>query len=344
MRSKLLILGIAFLSVSRVYGQSSTGGSSSSSSSSPSSSSGSPGSATIENQMIAYEVLRQMAGQIADEVAATRNQMGQMFCTATNPGAVLLADPSAQFQIAAYKSFKSSAAALTKAYNTGGGGGGGAASAEAFADVSSSIASLLGAIKNTATYSNQNFQPTTQSMTNLLSLALKNKNYALRTVALPGDIEAASDKVQDALNEISRARAGAIDATRTKLDPEFTALRTALVAATPDGTLLASIIKGRALLTSLKGEGNEDDRTIGFCILTVSVDAAGGDTRTTHWFLQELVMPTPRPSYNGGAVVSFTLTDKTGTLLAGDMFHYMYGFSKWSNPKVPKTYNSSPPK
>jgi hypothetical protein len=337
MRSKLLILGIAFLSVSGVYGQSSTGGSSASS---PSSSSGSPGSATIENQMIAYEVLRQMAGQIANEVATTRSQMGPTFCTATNPGAVLLADPSAQFQIGAYKSFKGSAAALTKAYNSRGGG---AASAEAFADVSSSIASLLGAIKNTATYSNQNFQPTTQSMTNLLSLALKNKNYALRTVAIPGDIEAAAEKVQDALNEISRARTGASDATRTKLDPEFTALRTALIAATPDGTLLASIIKGRALLTSLKGEGNEDDRTIGFCILTVSVDAAGGDTRTTHWFLQELIMPTSRPSYNGGAVVSFTLTDKTGTLLAGDMFHYIYGFSKWSNPKVPKTYNSSPP-
>jgi hypothetical protein len=291
--------------------------------------------------MIAYEVLRQMAGQIADEIAATQTKKPQQFCTTSNPGAVLLADPSALFQIAAYKSFKSSAKALKDAYTAGGAGGG--VNAEAFADVSSSVASLLGAIKNTATYTNQNFQPTTQSMTNLLSLALQKNNLALRTVAIPGDIEVAADTVQGELNEISRARAATNEDTRKKLDPEFTALRTALVGATSDGTLLATIIKGRALLTSLKGAGNEDAVDVGFCILSVSVDGAGGDTRTTHWWLQELIMPTPRPSYNGGAVVSFTFTDKAGTLLAGDMFHYMYGFSKWNNPKVPKTYKSSPP-
>ena len=152
-----------------------------------------------------------------------------------------------------------------------------------------------------------------------------------------------ADKVQKMLNDISQARTADNDTTRAKLDPEFTALRTALVTATPDGTLLTTIIKGRALLGSLKGEGNEDKNEINFCILSVSVDGAGGDTRTTHWWLQELIMPTPRPSYNGGAVVSWTLTDKAGTLLVGDMLHYMYGFSKWKNPKVPKSYNSSPP-
>jgi hypothetical protein len=339
MRLKFVVLISGFFFLSSAYGQSPSGGNSPNSSSAPSAS---PGSATIENQMIAYEVLRQMASQIADSVATAAARKDQPFCTATNPGSVLLADPSALFQIAAYKSFRSSAEALKNAY--GAGGAGGTASAEAFADVSSGLASLLGAIKNTATYTNQNFQPTTQSMTNLLSLALKNRGYALRTVALPGDIEVASDSVQRVLNEISLARAGANDATRTKLDPEFTALRTAVVAATPDGTLLASIIRGRALLSSLKGLGNEDKNDANFCILNVSMDGAGGDTRTTHWWLQELVMPTPKPSYNGGAVVSFTFTDKAGVLLAGDMLHYMYGFSKWSNPKVPKTYNSSPPK
>ena len=336
MRLKTLLLAIVCLTVGTVHGQSPNSSNSSSSSSSPSAqSAASPGSATIENQMIAYEVLRQMAGQIAGKVSEAAARKDQTFCTTSNPGAVLLADPSALFEISAYKSFTLSVNALTKAY-----AGAGGLSAQAFD--ASGVAALLTAIKNTATYTNQSFQPTTQSMNTLLALAMKDKGYSLRTVALPGDIEVAAEKIQQMLNDISQARAGSNDGTRTKLDPEFTALRTALLTTTPDGTLMATIIKGRALLSSLKGQGNED-KSENFCVLTVSVDGAGGDTRTAHWFLQELIMPTPRPSYNGGAVVSFLLTDQAGTVLAGDMLHYMYGFSKWNNPKVPKSYNSSPP-
>jgi hypothetical protein len=340
MRSKSLslILAIVWLSIGSVYGQSPNSSNSSSSSSSPSAQpAASPGSATIENQMIAYEILRQMAGQIAGKVSDAAARKGQTFCTTSKPGAVLLADPSALFQISAYKSFTLSVDALKKAY-----AGAGGFNAQAFD--ASGVAALLTAIKNTATYTNQSFQPTTQSMNTLLALAMKDKGYSLRTVALPGDVEVAAEKIQQMLNDISQARAGSNDSTRTKLDPEFTALRTALLTSTSDGTLMATIIKGRALLSSLKGQGNEDKSEINFCVLTVSVDGAGGDTRTAHWFLQELIMPTPRPSYNGGAVVSFLLTDKSGTVLAGDMLHYMYGFSKWNNPKVPKSYDSSPPK
>jgi hypothetical protein len=94
---------------------------------------------------------------------------------------------------------------------------------------------------------------------------------------------------------------------------------------------LATIIKGKTLLNSP------------YSLLTISVDAAGGDTKVTHFFWRELIMPTPSPSYNGGAVVPFLLTDQAGKVQDADMLPYMYDFSKWKSPKVPKKWNFSPP-
>ena len=68
-------------------------------------------------------------------------------------------------------------------------------------------------------------------------------------------------------------------------------------------------------------------------LLTVSIDAAGGDTKITHWFLVDLFVPTPNPSYSGGAIVSFLLADQAGNFLDADMFHGMFTFSKWKSPK-----------
>lgn len=65
-----------------------------------------------------------------------------------------------------------------------------------------------------------------------------------------------------------------------------------------------------------------------------------GDTEITHFFWRELIMPTPSPSYNGGAVVSFLPTDQTGKFLAGNRFSQMYGFSKWKSPKF-RPYNTT---
>jgi hypothetical protein len=310
-----------------------------SSSTSSTSQTASQGSATIENQMIAYEILRKMAGQIANKVSATARS-GAQPCTTDNPGEILLADPSAFAAITSYKAFSLSAAALQSAYAAGTTGG---PHVEAFADTTSALASLLGAIKNTATYSNQNFQPTTASMVVLLGLALRDKGYSLWVTTQPGDIDAAAEKIQATLTGISQTRANADDTTRSKLDPELGAFRTALASSTPDGTLLVTVIKGEALLASLKGKGNEDKDETNYCVLTVSVDAAGGDTRIKHWFLQELIMPTPKPSYNGGVIVSYTLSNKAGVLLAGELLHYMYDFSKWKNPGVPASVNFSPP-
>lgn len=42
-------------------------------------------------------------------------------------------------------------------------------------------------------------------------------------------------------------------------------------------------------------------------------------------------------------MVSFLLTDPNGNVQDGDLFDYMYGFSKWKSPKVPKKWDFSPP-
>jgi hypothetical protein len=121
---------------------------------------------------------------------------------------------------------------------------------------------------------------------------------------------------------------------RAEIDKEFSAFRTSLTSTTSDGTLLATIVRGKALADSL-GKN--------YFMISVSLDAAGGDTRIAHWFLRELFWPTPTRSYNGGAVVSYMLTDTAGTFQVGDVMRYMYGFSKWKAPKVPKSYGFSPP-
>ena len=333
MKISVSVLLAAYLCIPAGWAQSNSPSPSNSSSATPSAT---QGTATIENQLITYEVLRQMSDQIATGVSENAHS-----CTNATPGNVLLYDPSAIAEITMYKSFLLSADALTVAY---GGKLEGEIQAFAFSDAASAVASLLTAIKNSATYTNQTFQPTTQSMTTLLTMSLKAKNYFLRTASLPGDLDSASEFIQGKLNEISLARRNADDKTKTKLDPEFSALRTALSSTSPDGTLLVTVIKGRALFSSLIGQtskGNDTSRN--YCVLTVSVDAAGGDTRIKHWFWQELIMPTPKPSYNGGAVVSYVLADKAGSVLDAGMLHYMYDFSKWKGVKLPNTVNFSPP-
>jgi hypothetical protein len=294
--------------------------------------------ATIENQIIAYDVLRQIAGKIAEKVKEN--------CKCDR---VLLPDPNSQSEIITAKAFDVSVKALVDAYNRLGGGGAPSISAAAVPGLSD-IASLLTAIKSSATYSNQNFQPTTQSMVTLLSIALRakdatDKGVAVRTTNLPGNLDGGVYDVQTMIGNIQdaqkRAKVRVQNEPKEKdkdgkdkdpadvaaladLDKEFSAFRTALGGTSPDGTVLATIIKGKTLL--------KPDSTP-FSVLTVSVDAAGGDTRVTHFFWQELIMPTPSPSYTGGAVVSFLLTDQNSNFQDGGMIPIMYGWSKWKSPK-----------
>lgn len=324
MKSRIIVFAIAVLTVwsstSLVWAQ----GTSSSAPSSSSAGAGSPGTATIENQMIAYEVLERMATEIATKA--------KLSCRKTACQGVLFADPNAQSEIVTAKAFDDSVKALIKEYqalprresqST-------TPNPPSLAPISlTDIANLATALKSTAVYTNQNFQPTTQSMITLLSRALQ--PLPLRSSMLPGDLAQGAKDVQDSLNDISTAQAAVKNPKdREDVDKEFSAFRTSLTAASPDGTILSTIIKGKALLRAL-GDPNYD-------ILTLSIDGAGGDTKVTHLFWRELFWPTPAPSYNGGAVVSFLLTDQGGNFQDAGQLRFVYHFFK--NKKVIEIFNS----
>jgi hypothetical protein len=334
MKSIILAMALAIAASTPVRAQ---GSNSSPASSSPASAGPSQGSATIENQMITYEVLRQMASQIAGRVS--------LKCKPSNCSSVLLTDPNAQSEIITANGFEVSAKALADAYDSVESS---LARAEA-APTLSDIAALLTAIKSTAVYSNQTFQPTTQSMITLLSKGLHTTPIALWTSSAPGNLDGGLGNVKAKLNDVAQKKKDAYARAQREpdkdkkvaalaalgdIDKEFSAFRTSLTATSPDGTILATIVRGETLKVSLGKNG---------LLLTVSVDAAGGDTKTTHFFWRELFWPTPSPSYNGGAVVSFLLTDQAGMFLDADMFRAMYDFSKWKSPKVPKKWDFSPP-
>ncbi len=270
---------------------------------------------------------KKIAGRAAEKCKPTDNSPG---CTN-----VLLTDPNAQFEIVTAKGFEASVKALSDAY---GGVAPGGLHENAVSDYLSAAGPLLTAIRSSATYTNQNFQPTTQSMITLLTYALHADGIALWTSTAPGNLDdglnnvdsqiagigTAKTQAYSRVHDLPEAQQAAYISALGDIDKEFSAFRTSLTASSPDGTILATIVKGETLKVSLGTTG---------LLLTVSVDAAGGDTKTTHFFWQELFWPTPSPSYNGGAVVSFLLTDQDGNFKDAYMFHAMYDFSKWKSPK-----------
>jgi hypothetical protein len=302
----------------------------------PASAAPTQGSASIESQLLAYQTLGKLAGRISIEVKSK-------VCTGAACKPVLLTDSLAMTDLAAYKAYDEALKNLQSGY----GGIGGAAAELAFADSTSAVASLITAIKSSAVYTNANFQPTPQSFLALLySQLITDPNpITLRTSALPGDQATATLDVQAVLKATFHARevADAIvpaklsvtaKATRDALDKQMDALESSLTTSGPDGTVWMSIIKGRSLAKSLT-----DD----YVTLSVSIDAAGGDSRVTHWGLYEILFPTPAPSYNGGAAVSFILASSKGEVLTAGMLTGMYDFEKLKGAKLDGNHKSVDP-
>ena len=69
-------------------------------------------------------------------------------------------------------------------------------------------------------------------------------------------------------------------------------------------------------------------------VLTVSDDAAGGGTRANTYFFINLFIPAPHPSYNGGAIVSYTLRDRDGVFEDAETLSFVFGYTKWNQPPL----------
>lgn len=91
------------------------------------------------------------------------------------------------------------------------------------------------------------------------------------------------------------------------------------------GTNAPSIIQGAVLTASL---------TKPYDILTVTTAAAGGGDRANTYFLVNLLFPPLHHSYNGGAVVAFTIRHSDGSYGTGGTIRQVYGYEKWHQPKL----------
>jgi hypothetical protein len=86
------------------------------------------------------------------------------------------------------------------------------------------------------------------------------------------------------------------------------------------GIILTDILKGAQL--------SKDFNEKKFPALQVSIDAAGGNTRTNSFPLFNFFY-LPKPSFNAGVVVTYELRDEANNFLAGDTKKVIYAYSKW---------------
>jgi hypothetical protein len=107
-----------------------------------------------------------------------------------------------------------------------------------------------------------------------------------------------------------------------KLDTALTALQ-ASVTDMSSSTVLPNVLLGAALANRLGPN---------YWVLTLSDNAAGGGTRANQIFLLNLFLPAPHPSYNGGAVVSYSLRDQDGAFGSADTLRMVFGYTKWHQP------------
>ncbi|MFZ0480867.1 MAG: hypothetical protein WAL71_17130 [Terriglobales bacterium] len=101
----------------------------------------------------------------------------------------------------------------------------------------------------------------------------------------------------------------------------MTAFQTWLSSSDGNGNInLTDVIRGLTLQQAL-GKG--------ILALQFTIDAAGGNTRTNSYFLLNLFY-TPKPSFNGGVVVTYELRNGQNQYIAGDTLKVLYDYAKWS--------------
>lgn len=68
-------------------------------------------------------------------------------------------------------------------------------------------------------------------------------------------------------------------------------------------------------------------------------DVAGGGQRANTYFLLNLFVPAPHPSYNGGAVASYVDRNNLGIVEHAGTLRFVFGYVKWHEPFLRKKEN-----
>jgi Merozoite surface antigen 2c len=217
------------------------------------------------------------------------------------------------------------------------------------------VGGILANLKTQVTYTAATFQPTNDAFIADLDLALQGRAEIFSST-MPGNLSQAVDEIQHDFQSLYHERALSGNSLQkleqgsstgpsqqfTGLDGQLATFLSSLNTSDGSGgTLLTSVIKGKALRNSL---GMEDSNANSYCSLTLVAGVAGGSTRQlNNWFL-ELFWHDPAPAFNGGAVFSYQLRDPSNRFLAGGTLRYLYGYTKWSAQKAggPSNFQQNP--
>jgi len=221
------------------------------------------------------------------------------------------------------------------------------------------IGAQITALKSGMSYTSSSIQPAAQALSTALSRDLNTKCVHLYTAAStigldPTDtlnsileIQKTNSKIQASLN--TPTDLPALTTTAEKADAVLQRLVTlntqrikALSSQISSTATVASQIatsfqswqagsdgNGSIVLTDVL-RGAELTKVIGTGIpaLQFNIDAAGGNTRTNNYFLLSLFY-TPKPSFNGGVVVTYEVRGPANQFLDGDTLKVIYDYSKW---------------
>jgi hypothetical protein len=323
-------------------------------------------SLAIESQMIAYEAINELAKEIAHRMDGPCKVHIRANAESKRPSArvedlahcavsdVLLGTPTNMAAIGAYQAFKASAETLTLLYTEAAANPAEASSTpmdEATAAISESLAAAIPAIsgaltalRGQTTQTGGSFSPVDQALYSDLEREIFLTDRNLVVTAYPNDYEAAyTTWIGKPLNKIRDARAEAIKTLskrRTnprdphydpKYDPlnaelkglegQYTAVQTAITSSGAN----SNILLGAALLAALGAT---------YDVLIVANDAAGGGTRANQYFFLNLFIPAPHPSYNGGAIASYTLRSNDGEYKLAGTLRLVFGYTKWDQPPL----------
>jgi hypothetical protein len=222
------------------------------------------------------------------------------------------------------------------------------------------LGTALSTAKSGISYAASSITPATQAMTAELGHALCSYNVTLYTSASFINLKDASSTVLARVGSLQEVNAtiqakAALDVTLPPLtgaakndhDLEILAAKAALdikpLAAAVASTASVSNQILTSFLTWEVGSDNagsivmsdvvraqmlDDAMKDGIPTLQFNMNAAGGNTRTNSYFLFNLFY-TPKPSFNGGVVVTYELRDGHNYFILGDTLKILYDYSKW---------------
>jgi hypothetical protein len=222
------------------------------------------------------------------------------------------------------------------------------------------IGTALTTAKNGISYSSSTISPATQSLTTALAKDLKSKSILLYTSASTINLDPASKELSDlviGLQEKNAVIQQALNFPTTiptltddqkkdpvlqgKVDAATAQVKSLSATITADASASAQLVSsfqswqagtdgngGIILSDAIRGRTLKEAIGTNVPALQLNIDAAGGNTRTNSYFLFNLFY-TPKPSFNGGVVVTYELRDGKNVFLTGDTLKALYDYSKW---------------